>query len=84
MIAPRSRNGKARAAVMMAYATHVLHIREAIAQKEKSLAALENAIARYLRSNAARSSCHQRSSGAGRERNQQDEEGAGGPLRMTQ
>ncbi len=32
-----------------AYTTHVLYIREAIAQKEESLAALENAIAHYAR-----------------------------------
>jgi hypothetical protein len=49
--------GKAAASCdQSAYSTHVLHIREAIAQQERSLAALENAIAQYARASGVAAS----------------------------
>ena len=39
-----------------AYSTHLLHIREAIARQERSLAALENAIAQYARASGVAAS----------------------------
>jgi hypothetical protein len=49
--------GKAAASCdQAAYATHVLHIRDAIAQQERSLAAVENAIAQYARASGVAAS----------------------------